>query len=125
MTCKWLPYMNTSLDLSSLRLMYNIPLKGDTRNLFHHLYLWYIEHLRFPVIKFRVLVQRFTPDQYISNGTYIHTPLIEYLINHYKDKPITDAVQFHYYYQVISEIELFVPEADQLIILSRLQEKYK
>lgn len=113
--------MNTSLDLSSLKMMYGIPMPGDTRKLFLYLYIWYIEHPNFPVISFRFLVKRLASEHCISNGTLIHTILTDYLIQLYSKKQTTQAVQFHNYYQVISEIELFVTEPDQLDILSILE----
>lgn len=116
--------MNTSLDLSSLKMMYGIPMPGDTRKLFLYLYLWYIEHPNFPVISFRFLVKRLASEHCISNGICIHTRLTDYLIQVYSKKQITQAIQFHNYYQVISEIELFVSESDQLDILSILENTY-
>lgn len=113
--------MYTTLDLSSLKMMYGMPLTGDARKLFLYLYLWYIEHPNFPVISFRFLVKRLAPEHCVSNGILIHTRLTDYLIQVYGKKQITQAIQFHNYYQVISEIELFVTESDQLDILSILE----
>lgn len=115
--------MTTSpLDLSSLKMMYGIPMPGDTRKLFLYLYIWYIEHPNFPVISFRFLVKRLASEHCISNGVCIHTRLTDYLIEYYgKAWTTRTAIQFHNYYQVISEIELFVTESDQLDILSILE----